>query len=407
MVSRKMIASALTLSVLVGAAFVFNLPAAISYEASDRTAASVEPGIVEANNEFGLEMVRELSDDEGNVFISPVSISSSLLMAYNGASGETKETMARTLEIENMSREEVNSQYSKLLGSLTGVDRKVTLEVANSVWIHDDFEGHVNEEYRSDVTRNFDAGIFVKPFNQETANQMNSWVKQNTNGKIKELVDSFQPRERMFLVNAIYFKGDWSNKFDESNTDEEKFDSPSGKQKVQMMEQREDFRYYSDTEFKMVRLPYGREKVAMYVFLPQNDSLEEWLASTSMDEINDGIKSSTEREVQVKLPKFEMKYSQGLKEELRALGMGNAFSNTANFERMADKPLKISRVKHKTYVKVDEEGTEAAAITGTGMMMITSAPPRNLRFIADRPFFFIIRDDRTGAMLFAGKIVSP
>ncbi|MDY6778901.1 MAG: serpin family protein [Candidatus Nanohaloarchaea archaeon] len=400
------------LLILLAAIFVFNVPAAVGYQVADWRAGKVGSQVVRANNAFGLNMTHRLAaTEQGNVFISPLSISSSLLLAYNGATGTTQEAMADTLALGNMSKQQIRSEYRALLGSLRHVDSSIQLQIANSVWIKDSFSSQVRQSYRKQVEQAFDAQVFVEPFNQATVKKMNAWVKRKTNGKIPAIIKRFRQREVMFLVNALYFKGAWSDRFKKSDTETTEFTTPNGTVTVKMMSQRDEFQYTETGRFKLVRLPYGREVIAMYVLLPRQQgqtkpaSVTAMLEDTSPQELRKAINQAEQQKVEVKLPRFEMRYRKGLKQTLRAMGMDPAFQ-AGGFNGIANSTrLAISRVTHKTYVKVNEKGTEAAAVTATGVM--TTSAPRYRQFIADRPFFFIIRDDRTGTILFSGVIRNP
>jgi serpin B len=249
---------------------------------------------------------------------------------------------------------------------------------------------------------------------QKTVEEMNKWVKTQTNEMIEKIIDNIEPDNVMFLVNAIYFKGDWLEQFDESLTQEKDFYLSDGSIiKPETMSIIGDFHYYSEEDFSVARFPYGRDKIAMYIFLPQKDvtidGFTDKLSQSSFDDIISRL--SLQRELKVRFPKFKLEYgTKRLNNVLQNLGMNIAFSpNEANFGGIAplDKGnLFISFVDHKAVIEVNEKGTKAAAATNVGISL-TSAPVDTQTFYVDRPFFFVIRDDRSGSILFMGKILNP
>lgn len=315
--------------------------------------------------------------------------------------------MKRTLDYEDMSKSEINSNYRPLIRSLENVDSKVEISIANSAWIKQDYP--VKDEYKSNLKENYKAEV-----NRGLDKQgMNNWVKENTNDKIEKIVNEVREGDRLFLVNAIYFNGKWKKKFDKSDTSQEDFNAPSGNVKVSMMSQKEEFGFYKSENYKIARFPYGRNKVAMYVLLPnRNTNLEQVMKNRTTKDLETVFEKvqSNDTELRVKLPKFKTRYSRNLNKDLKSLGMQKAFDKrNADFTSIANKRnenLYISRVLHKTYIEVDEKGTEAAASTSTGLTGFGSANVGR-RFIVDRPFLFFIRDDRSGTNLFVGKIVNP
>lgn len=379
------------------------------YEPRELTQAEVE--VVAAGNEFGIELFKEISRVEGeeNVFISPISVSMALGMTLNGAEGTTEEAMRDVLEVGDLSRAEVNESYKGLIELLLALDPDVELGLANSIWhrLGMDFK----EEFLNVNRTYFDAQVTGLDFDDASAAPtINNWVNESTNGRIEEIVDDPISQEMiMFLINVIYFKGAWTYEFDPEETKDDMFTLPDGsKRACRMMTQESNFRYQRTPEFQAVDLPYGNGDFSMVVVLPTESTdlkgLTEGLTDESWGEWLDGF---MEEEVTLELPKFTAEYEIGLKEVLTTLGMGIAFSPTeADFTRLYESPLArafISSVKHKTFVKVDESGTEAAAATSVGVGA-TGLPPI---MRVDRPFLFAIRDAHSGTILFIGKIVEP
>lgn len=370
-----------------------------------------DPKIIAANTKFGFKLFTEVHKQEQNqnIFVSPASVAMALAMTYNGASGSTQEKMAQTLELQGFSLEQINSTNAELAQLLTNPDEKVKLTIANSLWANQniqfqpDFIQRNRDFYNAKVTNlNFAAS--------DATNQINNWVKDNTQGKIEKIVEQIHPNQALFLINAIYFKGNWSQEFDKNQTTDLPFYLPSGQTKQHpMMSQRGKYRYYETPEFQAVSLPYGKDgKISMYVFLPkENSSLAALQQNLNSENWQKWMGEFSQRQGLVRLPKFKLDYDINLNDALTALGMGEAFTDKANFSGMG-KNLSISEVKHKTFVEVNEEGTEAAAVTSVGIVRLSAVqeePP--FEMVVDRPFFTAIRDNQTGSILFMGSIVNP
>ena len=242
---------------------------------------------------------------------------------------------------------------------------------------------------------------------------MNNWVYEKTEKKIDKILDKIDPQNVMFLVNAIYFKADWTNQFKEKDTQQRDFILSDGTTvQVDTMAQEEDFKYIKGDTFAAARLPYGREQVAMYVFLPdENQTLDGFMESLDQGTLEEIINEMSDTSnLKVRLPKFKFEYGEKrLNDALKDLGMGIAFDNhLANLTKIADvRPavLYIDFVDHKALIEVDEKGTVAAAVTNVGISV--ESAPMSTQFHVNRPFFFIIRDDRTGTILFMGRITNP
>lgn len=370
--------------------------------------------IVSANNKFGFKLFSELlkKDKDKNIFISPPSVSFALSMTYNGASVTTKDDMAKVLEIKDMSLEEANKENNALIRTLINLDDQVKLEIANSLW------GRKGIEFNPVFIKNnqdfYKATVTALDFNSPDAvKTINNWVSENTQNKIEKIIDPpIDPATLLFLINAIYFKGSWTDKFDAALTQNRSFTSSAGKSKQFPMMSRssEEFQYYKGDTFQAVSLPYGKEKISMYVFLPNKDSsLDDFYKNLNADNWQKWMSQFSKNEGQVVLPKFKLEYESSLKNALKALGMDIAFDpDKADFKNMFAKPMQayISEVLHKTYVDVNEEGTEAAAVTsvtvGATSVMLPKQP---FQLIADHPFFYAIRDNQTGTVLFMGAVV--
>ncbi|MCC5614528.1 serpin family protein [Nostoc sp. CHAB 5836] len=373
----------------------------------------IDAKIVESSNKFGFKLFSEvLKNDRGenNIFISPSSVAIALAMTYNGASGSTQQAMAKTLELQGINLPEINSSYAATLKQLLdNSDRKVQLNIANSLWANRDVS--FEPDFLQRIQYFYKAKVSNLNFQDAAAPSIiNNWVKENTSGKINKIVEKIEPNQVLFLINAIYFKGKWSNEFDKNQTAPYPFYITSGRQKQHpMMSQNGDYRYYESNQFQAVSLPYGKDgKFSFYIFLPkQNSNLNAFYQNLSIKNWEKWMTQFNKQKGFIRLPRFKTEYDITLNDALKTLGMEEAFSNKANFSRMG-KNFAISEVKHKTFVEVNEEGTEAAAATSVGIVTTSlRQEPEPFRMIVDRPFFFAIRDNQTGNVLFMGSIIDP
>ncbi|MEM6751641.1 MAG: serpin family protein [Cyanobacteria bacterium P01_C01_bin.38] len=372
--------------------------------------ASIDKKLVSSNTKFGFKLFSQLlvKDNNKNIFVSPSSVAFALAMTYNGASGSTQEAMAKALELNGMNLPEINSNYAVLKASLENPDSQVTLNIANSLWA--DRNANLKPEFIKNNQEFYQAKVTNLDFTDaDSPNVINNWVRENTQGKINKIVDKIDPNQVLYLLNAIYFKGSWTKEFDQDKTAEFPFYLSTGEEKQHpMMSQSDDYKYYETDNFQAVSLPYGDGRVSFYVFLPkQNSNLESFYESLNAANWEKWMSQFSLREGSIRLPRFKMDYEATLNDALSALGMEEAFTNNANFSEMGNN-LKISQVKHKTFVEVNEEGTEAAATTSVGIQLTSaSLPQKPFSMIVNRPFFCTIRDNQTGTILFMGSIVEP
>ncbi|MCU0552393.1 MAG: serpin family protein [Leptolyngbya sp. Prado105] len=369
----------------------------------------VNPKLVEANTKFGFKLFSEIlkKDSKENVFVSPSSVAIALSMTYNGANGATRQAMANALQFQGMTLEEINNSQQSLIRNLMQADPKVKLSIANSLWAREGIAFNLN--FLQQNEKFYDAKVKTLDFEKPTApNEINSWVKESTNGKIEKIVDRLAPEHVMFLINAIYFKGSWSNEFNKKDTENRPFLLTNGtKKQVPLMKQQGDYRYAETDRFQAISLPYGDGRISMYVFLPKSN-LAEFQKSLTAQNWQTWMKQFGSREGQIQMPRFKMDYEVELKTALSALGMGVAFQNSADFSNLSQANTKIDQVKHKTFVEVNEEGTEAAAVTSVGIAPTSVRIPETpFKMMVDRPFFCAIRDNKTGEILFMGSIVNP
>lgn len=362
---------------------------------------------IKSDNKFGVQLFRQIvgNEEAKNTMVSPFSVSQALLMAYNGADGKTKKEFAELLNAKNISIDELNKVHQKLSKSLVRHDRKVLFSVANSIWYDQKFS--IKKPF-IDVNKSYyNAEVSKLDFKNKTAvDKINDWVTDKTNQKIKKIIDKISPLEVLFLINAIYFKADWQHKFDKSLTKERPFyTSEKSEIKVPMMITESSFNYAQNNFGEMVELPYGRGKFSMLLIRPK-EKVNELISVVTTDKLEEWTQAMKTQKVQVDLPKFEFSYKKELNETLQQMGLLQAFQNSANFSKISDTSIKISKVLHKTYIKTDEEGSEAAAVTSIGLEM-TSVEPRKTVITFNKPFVFIIREKDTGSILFAGKVENP
>jgi serpin B len=313
--------------------------------------------------------------------------------------------MARTLEFAGLSQSDINASYKSLIALLTGIDPEVVFQIANSIWYRPDL--NVEQEFRDVNIQYFNAEVNSLDFGDpNAANTINGWVDRNTNGKIKEIVKSPIPRDAvMYLINAIYFKGTWTYRFDQNLTRDDLFELPDGsKIPCKLMYQKGTFRYFANNEVQVVDLPYGDAGFSMTVVLPKaGTKIDDFVAQMTQQRWMEWTSTLSSEEGELYLPKFKLEYEKRLNDVLKAMGMAIAFSpSLADFTRIDKRgQLFISEVKHKTFVQVDEEGTEAAAVTSVEI----SRTSMGLVIRVDRPFVFAIRENHSGTILFMGKIV--
>ena len=367
--------------------------------------------IIQADNQFGLDLFKQLADTgyaENNIMISPLSVSQALCMAYNGADGETKTAFEETLHFTDMTMEDVNQSAQNLTKALLSVDPKVTLNIANSIWYKDNFA--VENDFIERNQTFYDAVVKPVDFNSsQTVNKINNWVDDKTNGKIDKIIDQLSPLDRMILINAIYFKGEWRNQFKKEKTETDQFHLETwGTVDVPMMHTTGNYPYFENEILDALEMSYGRGNFSMVVLLPK----EGYRVNDILDTLSAEVWKSWEdqfyvsNDVPVLFPKFKFKYESSLVKVLSALGLSVAFDADADFSGInKNTDLHISEVMHKTFIQVDEEGTEAAAVTSVTIGTTSVGP--GMPFVADHPFVFMIKEKYTHAILFIGVMANP
>ena len=369
-----------------------------------------QKSLVLSNNAFGFDMFRTINKSENsdkNVFISPLSISLALAMTYNGANGDTKTEMQNTLRFPDLSADEINGYFQKLSNILLDLDPTVKLGIANSIWYRQDFT--VLPEFVTVNQTYYNAEVQALDFNDPASvTTINHWVATKTNDKITKVINDIPGNLVMFLINAIYFKGQWMYEFKkEATADGPFYATPEIQSTVPFMNQEGTFNYYSNDSLQLVEMPYGQGNFSMIVLLPKNghsvSSLAGGLTPETWSDLTDQMEKSN---VAISMPRFKFEYEKILNEDLTTLGMGRAFSDMADFSKINGVGgLCISFVKHNSFVEVNEEGTEAAAVTVVGIIATSAGPgPSFIPFVADHPFVFAIRETTTNTILFMGKV---
>jgi len=363
----------------------------------------------ESNNKFGFKVFREIVKEQTaeNIFISPMSISYALGMTFNGAEGKTKQEMANTLEFGNLTDSEINASFKALMKKLMELDPQVIMNIANSIWYREGVDvlkkfKMINQSYFQAEIRNMD---FADP---QTKNIINNWVNEKTNGKIEKVIDEIDALSMMYLINAIYFKGSWTEAFKKERTREDKFFYAEGKSVLcEMMKTSEKNLYFENKDFQAVELPYGKENFSMVVILPKKEKdINKFISNLNLEDWNAWLSGFSKQKGTLVLPKFKIEYDIEMNDVLTSLGMPEAFTSAADFSKMTKKQkLYISNVKHKTFVDVNEEGTEAAAVTVVEMKLTYTGPGFFMK--VNRPFVFAIKEKETNSIIFIGKIANP
>ncbi|MBT2599644.1 serpin family protein [Oceanobacillus sp. ISL-74] len=365
----------------------------------------------QASNHLGFQTLQRLKgNEEDNIFVSPISIWLAVSMAYNGADGDTKDEMTNALQLGDIDLQTLNEHNASMMDQVSNHD-DVELNILNSIWLRpkftflEDFEQQVTESYNPEL------GPLT------TKEPMNEWVSEKTNGKITNLIEKVDEDHVAFLLNATYFNGNWKYPFDENNTDNGSFNlDESSITEVPFMSLDEKLFYWENDEFQLVALPYGEEgNIQMEVFLP-NESirLQEFVNKLTLEDWQNWRESMQETVGSLKMPKFSLEYESELQDFFQALGMEKAFDqNIADFSNMIDPAqlrgnLYFSKIMHKTFLEVDERGTEAAGATSVEMKEESAiVSPAPFQMEINRPFLLTISDNETDTILFMGMIHEP
>jgi serpin B len=370
------------------------------------------PEVIAYGNEFGVELFTKVVQEENkNLMLSPLSASAALTMLLNGCDGDTYDQIREMLNYpENMTLSEINEVYWSLVAQLLVVDPKVKLALANAIFYRQGFS--VKNPFLNTMSTDFDAEIAGLDFSLPSAlTTINKWASDNTNGKVPKVLDEISGDAVMFIMNALYFKGDWSYQFDKALTSDKPFYT-DGSNSVDVSTMKGDVgsKVTYGSNYKAIELPYGCTNFTMVVVVPEGTlsdfittlTAEKWNAITSA--FDDQEKFG---ELTVYMPKYKFSYEKQLNDQLQSMGMLDAFiPGLANLSGISDASIYVDFVKQNTFVEVDEKGTEAAAVTTIGIVE-TSFPPQPQEFVIDKPFVFAIRERTTNALLFIGQVVNP
>jgi serpin B len=371
--------------------------------------AQIDPRNIDAQAEFAFDLLSQTMDaEEGNTVLSPLSVAIALSMTRNGAAGETEAEIAETLRLGDVPLDDANAAYADLLVALADSPDEVTFTIANSLWGQD---GMMFEQDFLDANAEyFGAGLRTVDFadTEGAGDAIGQWISDNTEGRIEESPVGVQPSDVMHLINTLYFLADWDNQFSADNTHSDRFTLSDGTEiEVDMLSEERDAEILISDDVEIARMPYvGGEQAAYVVMPPEGESLGEFVEDLEPSQLDGWIDDVEEVELTFKIPKLETEYSVSLKEPLEALGMETAFA-LGDFSKMTStENLAISDVGHATYLRVDEEGTEAAAVTDVVVGEMAEAPPPD-EFIVNRPYLFIIEDEASGAIVLTAAIEDP
>lgn len=376
---------------------------------------SIEPDekILTAYNRFAARLLLESSENSGSIMISPASVFFALSMTLNGADGQTRDQMLQLLTESGISTDDLNQSNLGWIAGLTDTGEKTIVSIANSIWFRRGFAP--NPTFLQTNADFYRAGVRELDFADEQAPDIiNNWVEQETNGLIEKIIEQINPSTVMFLINTIYFKSDWQIPFEKHETRNRTFYANAGALETEFMHRTGMMNVFSMDQAEGISLPYDDGALSFFALIPQSaTSPREWLSRQNPAElfadIHAAMSESTASSVHLALPKFEAEYEDTLNNELIALGMTDAFdgavADLSLLNEAREKGLYISEVRHKTVIKVDEKGTEAAA--ATSVAVDESAPMYDIERVFDRPFFYGIMDMDTGTPLFIGILENP
>ena len=357
-------------------------------------------------NSFAYDIFNKMSSSKGseNIFFSPLSISYALSMTANGAAGPTRDSILKVLGITDLNIDDLNQSYRDLTAALLKVDSRVKIEIANSVWENKDFQP--KQAFRDLLSNYYYADSRAVDFSDpESVNLVNGWISDHTNGLIDKMIDNLSPDDIMLLINAIYFKGKWSMQFETGNTTPRAFTLPGSAQvDVQTMLNETNYNVSVGEDVSMIELPYGQGNFVMDIILPAGNEPFN-LTAAGFSAL---VSQLHTHKVKLYLPKFEYRYKIELSEILKSMGLGIAFSDSADFSNILEGlQLQITKVLHQSYVKTDEEGTEAAAVTIVGVGVTSVGPDDPIIFSVDHQFTYVIREITTNTVLFMGRVADP
>lgn len=366
--------------------------------------------LISADNAFAFELFKEVHNlaEEDNYMVSPLSVAIALGMTYNGADGATKTAFEETLGLAGFTRHEINAIHGKLIEHLLKVDPKVKFEIANSIWVNKNYT--LMTEFADSNAFYYNAEINSMDFyNGEAVDIINGWVSDKTHEKITEVLNEIPPATVMYLINALYFYGSWQYEFDKEKSAPMDFKLKNGStEQVDGMIMTASLPISFTDKFTAIELPYGEDKFSMMIMLPKEgydvDDVIDEMSVNSWDSWTENLNLTN---LTLKMPKFKYEFKTLLNDHLSNMGLGVAFGGGAEFPLMVEESndLFISRVIHKTFIDVNEEGTEAAAVTVVEIRETSIGD--DLIININKPFIYVIREKTSGALVFMGKVGRP
>jgi serpin B len=371
--------------------------------------------VIDASNQFAFNLFQAVLKQDpalNNKLVSPLSVYMALSMVYNGSANSTRDSIAKALQLNGISIDDLNALNKALIHQMPVEDSKVSIDIANSIW-YNEVAPKPAPGFLNTVNTDYNGQVQSLDFNSTTATgAINSWVAQRTNNKIKSIFDGVHPADWMYLINTIYFNGAWTYAFEQGGFPSGAFTSPAGRVNVPVMANELKIPYGGDSTYWLINVPYGGgQTYDMCLLLPRdtNQSINDFAASFDLVKFNKAQSELYVYSVGLELPKWEYAYSiEDLRPHLTEMGMGIAFGDNADFSGMYSVPqgkLNISRAIHKTYIKVSEQGTEAAAATAVGVTPTYEPMIPLISF--DHPFMYFLRERNTGAILFIGIVTDP
>ncbi|MGO9481346.1 MAG: serpin family protein [Candidatus Kryptoniota bacterium] len=414
--SHVIIILSLAVSSIVISSGCSHVTGPINGNTGQTTISANEKQVESATNVFATNLFGQVATQEQgkNFFISPLSVSMALAMTLNGGgtNSQTYSAMQQTLGLNGLTNDEINQSYQSLIAMFSTLDQNVTFNIANSIWYRNTFP--VLSTFLTTDSIYYDAEVRPLDFsNPDAANTINSWVSDKTNGKIQSIINPpIDANTVMYLINALYFNGTWKYDFaDTSSSRVNTFQLAGGAtESDSMMIVHDTLNYYADSIFQAVELPYGKGNYSMVVLLPNTISSSANASALNQNEISSIIGGLKPQDVELTMPKFKVQYSTSLKNVLTQMGMGIAFSPGADFTRInSGGELVISDVLHKTYIAVNEKGTEAAAVTVVIMNLALDGGGHSGPYMVNvnRPFIYLIKENHDNTIMFMGVVVDP
>ena len=362
-----------------------------------------EEDLIDASNSFTFKIFKKItaSDKDANVILSPFSVSEDLSMLLNGAVGESQQEIIDALEVSDLSVSELNAAYKSLTNSLLNVDDKISAGIANSIWTR----VPILESFSNTVLNYYNAETYELEDNVEV---INDWIREKTNGMIENGMENVNPSSPLYLINALFFKGDWQNKFDKTKTSNRPFTLLNNETvDVPMMIQENSFKISENERVAMLELPYGRGNYVMDILLPKNLSeYKDMFALLNNAFFNDLVQNLRSTKVTVEFPKFKYQFGDEMSAVLSSLGITKIFTDDANLSNMTNSSICVDEVWHKAFIETNEDGSSAAAVTIIDTRYTSgSIEPRTFR--VDRPFAYVIRETSSNTVLFVGKVINP